>query len=115
VNLDQRKALLFALVAERLSAFYDHGRELTIAQAATLAADWLARNKFAMPLAERRAFGAVSEDLARELRERLSVQGGMFLAHEMTEALDVRYKSAVTEDLMDECEALLRQHDLTGG
>lgn len=37
-------ALIYALVAERLSVFYDHHQWLTKAQGASLSADWLARN-----------------------------------------------------------------------
>lgn len=46
-------ALLFALAAHRLSDFYEHGQWLTDAQGASLAADWLARSKDALPLAKR--------------------------------------------------------------
>lgn len=114
MNPEQRKALLFALVAERLSAHYDHGYRITLAQGSTLAGDWLARNKLALPLVERRAFSDLSDDIARELMATLSPQAGLFTAHEMTEALDPRYKSAITEDLLDECGQRLRQHGLDG-
>ncbi len=39
-----RVALLFALAAQRLSDYYEHGQWLSEAQGATLAADWLARS-----------------------------------------------------------------------
>ena len=111
---DQRKALLFALVAERLAAHYDHGHWITLAQAATLAADWLSRNQMTLPLAERRAFAELSDDFAREMTSTLSHQAGLFNAHEMMEALDARYQSAVTADLMDECLRRLRAAGLDG-
>jgi hypothetical protein len=38
-------ALIFALVAERLTAYYEHGQWLTEAQGASLAGDWLNRTK----------------------------------------------------------------------
>ena len=40
----QRVALIYALVAERLTAYYEHGQWLTESQGASLAAEWLARH-----------------------------------------------------------------------
>ena len=49
-----RVALVFALVAERLSCFYEHGQWLSEAQGASLAADWLARRRGELSLKVRR-------------------------------------------------------------
>ena len=54
LDFNTRKALLFALTAERLSAYYEHRTWLTEAQGATLAAQWLSRSKLQLALAERR-------------------------------------------------------------
>jgi len=112
LNLDTRKALLFALAAERLSAFYEHGQWLTDAQGASLAALWLSRSKVQLALAERRAFSALSDDLARELAAGLSREAGLYTAHEMMEALDPNYQSGLAMDLLDDCERRLREHGL---
>lgn len=107
-----RVALIFALAAERLSVFFEHGQWLTEAQGATLAAEWLARSKRTIPLEERRALSAASDTLARQVQGSVSREAGLYIAHEMTEALDPRYESDVAKSLMDECERLL---DAAGG
>lgn len=112
LNLTTRKSLLFALTAERLSTFYDHGQWLTEAQGATLAASWLARHGLPMPLTERKAFSALSDALARELAATLSREAGLYTAHEMMEALSPNYVSDIALDLMEECERRLREADL---
>ena len=63
-----RIALIFALAAERLTAFYEYGQWLTEAQGASLASDWLSRSKNKMPLAERRQLSALSDQLARQIQ-----------------------------------------------
>jgi hypothetical protein len=112
LNLDTRKALLFALAAERLTAFYEHGQWMTDAQGATLAGLWLARSKLQLGLAERRQLSALSDRFARELAGALSREAGLYTAHEMTEALDPNQQSGLALDLLDECERLLREHGL---
>ncbi|MFC5303240.1 hypothetical protein [Azospira restricta] len=102
-----RVALIFALVAERLNTFYEHGQWLTEAQGATLAADWLARSQRSLPLAERRRLSALSDELARSIAGGLSREAGLHTAHELTEALDPNYRSELAEFFMAECERML--------
>ncbi|MBS1131814.1 MAG: hypothetical protein H6R16_2816, partial [Proteobacteria bacterium] len=71
-----RVALIFALAAERLSAFYEHGQWLTEAQGASLAADWLSRSKRSLPLNERRQLSGLSDQLARQIAGTLSREAG---------------------------------------
>lgn len=100
-------ALIFALAAERLSAFYEHGQWLTDAQGASLSADWLGRSKRRLPLAERRRLSALSDQLARQVAATLSREAGLYTAHEMMESLDPNYHSEIALSLMVECERLL--------
>jgi hypothetical protein len=102
-----RIAMIFALVAERLTAYYEHGQWLTESQGASLAADWLARGKRNLPLKERKRLSALSDQLAREIAGPLSREAGLYTAHEMMEALDSSYHSEIGESLMMECERLL--------
>ena len=113
MNLDTRKALLFALAAERLSAFYEHGQWMTVAQGASLAALWLSRSKLQLALQERRMLSELSDDFARQLAGTLSLEAGQYTAHEMMESLDPRYRSAVAYQMLDECERLLRENGVT--
>ena len=102
-----RVALIFALAAERLTAFYEHAQWMTEAQGASLAADWLARSKNKLPLNERRQLSALSDQLARQIAATLSREAGMYTAHEMMESLDPNHHSEIAESLMAECERLL--------
>jgi hypothetical protein len=102
-----RIALIFALAAERLTAFYEHSQWLTEAQGASLAADWLSRSKNKLPLNERRLLSALSDQLARQIQSSLSREAGMYAAHEMMESLDPNHHSEIAESLMLECERLL--------
>lgn len=102
-----RIALIFALAAERLTAYYEYGQWLTEAQGASLAADWLSRSKTLLPLAERRQLSALSDQLARQIAGTLSREAGMYTAHEMMESLDPNHHSEIAESLMIECERLL--------
>lgn len=70
-------ALIFALAAERLSAYYEHSQWLTDAQGATLAADWLSRSKRSLLLSERRQLSALSDELARQIAATLSREAGL--------------------------------------
>ena len=105
-----RIALIFALAAERLTAFYEYGQWLTEAQGASLAADWLSRSKNTMPLNERRQLSALSDQLARQIQGSLSREAGMYTAHEMMESLDPNHHSEIAESLMVECERLLDEN-----
>jgi len=102
-----RIALTFALVAERLSIYYEHGQWLTQAQGASLAADWLSRSKRVLPLAERKQLAALSDQLARQMAATLSREAGLYTVHEMMESLDPNYPSDLAQSLMLECERLL--------
>jgi len=102
-----RVALIFALAAERLTAYYEHGQWLTDAQGANLAADWLSRSKRSLPLAERRTLAALSDQLARQIAGTLSREAGLYTAHEMMESLDPRHHSELAVTLLAECERLL--------
>ncbi|CAG9171509.1 hypothetical protein [Cupriavidus pampae] len=110
IDFNTRKALVFALAAERLSAYYEHRSWMTDAQGATLAGMWLSRSKLQLALAERRLLSELSDQLARQLAETLSREAGLYAAHEMMEALDPNYQSAFAHDMLDECERLLREN-----
>jgi hypothetical protein len=113
LDLDTRKALLFALAAERLSAYYEHGKWMTLAQGASLASLWLSRSKLQLAAPERRLLSELSDELARHLAATLSLEAGQYTAHEMMESLDPRYRSPLAFDLLDECERLLRAHEVS--
>jgi len=49
-------ALMFALVAERISIYYEHEKWITIAHGVTLAAAWLSTSKRNMSTAMRKTF-----------------------------------------------------------
>lgn len=102
-----RIALIFALTAERLAAWYEHGAWLNEAQGATLAADWLGRRRQTLALAERRRLSALSDGMARQMVDTLSREAGLYTAHEMMEALDPNYHSELAQTLLCECERLL--------
>lgn len=107
----QRVALIFALVAERLSTHYEHGAWLTEAQGASIAAEWLARNSRSLPLDVRRLLSRLSDDMARQMVATLSREAGLYAAHEMNEALDPNYRSELGIALMAQCERLLDAGD----
>lgn len=100
-------ALIFALLAERLSVYYEHGQWLTQAQGASLAADWLARSKRKLPLAQRQHLSGLSDQLARQIAESTSREAGLYVSHELQEALDPRYYSELAQSIMIECERIL--------
>ena len=104
-----RVALLFALAAQRLSDFYEYGQWLSEAQGATLAADWLARSKNSLPLAERRQISDLSDQFARQIAGQLSREAGLYTAHEMMEALDPNYHSELAQTMLAECDRLLSE------
>jgi len=100
-------ALIFALVAERLSAYYDHHQWLTKAQGASLSSDWLARNKRSLPIDKLRHLSELSDQLARQIAGALSREAGLYATHEMMESLDPNYQSDMAQSLMMECERML--------
>lgn len=100
-------ALIFALVAERLTAYYEHGQWLTEAQGATLVADWLSRSKRSLPMDQRKHLSALSDRLARQTAASLSREAGLHTAHEMMESLDPNHPSEIGQTFMAECERLL--------
>ena len=107
-----RVALIFALAAERLTLYYEHGKWLTDAQATSLAADWLGRSKRQLAVEERRRLAALSDTLARQIEGSVSREAGLFISHEMNEALDPNHQSELALSLMAECARLL---DEAGG
>lgn len=102
-----RSALVFALAAERLSLWYEHGQWLSEAQGATLAADWLARTRRSLALTQRRHLSDLSDQLARQIADTLPREVGLYTVHEMMEALDPNYDSELARTLMAQCEALI--------
>jgi len=102
-----RIALIYALVAERLSVFYEHGQWLTSGQGASLAADWLARSKRSLPVSDRKHLSTLSDQLARQMAAALSREAGLYTVHEMMESLDPNYRSEIGGSLMEECERVL--------
>ncbi|HTJ97931.1 MAG TPA: hypothetical protein VL381_10710 [Rhodocyclaceae bacterium] len=113
LDFDTRKALLFALAAERLSAFYEHNQWMTEALGATLAGLWLSRSKLQMPQKERRVLSDLSDTLARQIAGSLSREAGLYISHEMMESLDPNYRSEAVFNLLDECERLLNDEGMT--
>jgi len=100
-------ALIYALVAERLSAFYEFDQWLTQAQGTSLSAEWLARNQRSLPLDTRKHLSGLSDQLARQIAGTLSREAGLYIAHEMMESLDPNHQSDITQTLMMECEQIL--------
>lgn len=109
---DANISLLFALTAERLAVFYEHHTWLTLPQGATIAADWLARSKSQLPLQKRKHLSELSDQLARQIQASVSREAGLFISHEMTEALDQRYVSQTGDAMREQCRELLAQSPL---
>ena len=99
---------MFALVAERLNAFYEHGQWLTGGQGLGLANDWLGKVQRPLPREQLKWIVAASDEMAREMAASLSREAGLYTAHEMTEALDPRYQSELGHTLLDECTERLK-------
>jgi ABC-type ATPase with predicted acetyltransferase domain len=104
---DTHSALLFALVAERLSLYYEHNSWLTQAQGATLAANWLSRSAIRLAVSQRKHLSELSDQLARQIAESVSREAGLHISYEMSEALDERYVSEIGESIREECRRLL--------
>jgi len=105
-------SLLFALTAERLSVFYEHNTWLTLAQGATIAADWLARTNSHLSLEQRKHLSDLSDQLARQIQASVSREAGLHISHEMTEALDQRYVSATGDAMREQCQEILSHSPL---
>ena len=99
-------ALIFALLAERLRFHYEHDKWLNQAQCVSLAADWLARSKRNMSLQTRKDLAVMSEQLAKQITDSTSREAGLYISHELQEALDPRYYSELGQTIMQECETL---------
>lgn len=99
-------ALIFALLAERLRIHYEHDKWLNQAQCAALAADWLARSKRTLPLQTRKDLADISEQLAKQISDSASREAGLYISHELQEALDPRYYSELGQTMMLECESM---------
>jgi hypothetical protein len=103
-------ALIFALVAERLSVYYEHGLWFTQAQGAALAADWLARSKRRLKLSQRQHLSLLSDQLARQIAESTTREAGLYVSHELQEAQDPRHHSELGQSIMAECERILDEN-----
>ena len=112
IEQNPHSALIFALAAERLAAYYEHQTWLTIAQGSTLAADWLARSKSRLSLQQRKHLSELSDQLARLIADSLSREAGLHISYEMTEALDQRYISEIGDSIREECRRLLARSPL---
>lgn len=102
-------AAIFALVAHRLATFYDEAHWLTEAQGATLCGEWLLRSRLSLPLRARRCLSALSDQVAAQIRDSVSREAGLFIAHELMESLDPRYVSETSPAIMDECVRVFRE------
>lgn len=109
---DANISLLFALTAERLSTFYEHNAWLTLAQGATIAADWLARSKSHLSLQQRKHISDLSDQFARQIQASVSREAGLHISFEMTEALDQRYVSQTGDAMREQCRELLANSPL---
>lgn len=99
-------ALIFALLAERLRIYYEHDTWLSQSQCTALAANWLARSKRTMSLQTRKDLADLSEQLAKQITDTTSREAGLYISHELQEALDPRYYSELGQTMMQECEQL---------
>ena len=106
-----RAATIYALVAHRLAAFYDHGYWITQDQGATLCGEWLMRSKQRMPMKERRQLSDLSDQLATQIKSSLSREAGLYTAHELMESLDPRHISELGASIMEECVRILKKAD----
>ncbi|MDP5239898.1 hypothetical protein Q9Q94_10160 [Uliginosibacterium sp. 31-16] len=103
-----RAAAIYALVAHRLEAFYDHAHWITQAQGAALCNDWLMRSKQRLSLSERRHLSDLSDQVATQIRNGLSREAGLYTAHELMESLDPRHVSELGASIMEECVRVLK-------
>ena len=97
--------LLFALVAERLAQFYEHGQWATDGRMRQQALDWLQRSKVRIDSPWLRELVAASGDMAREVAASLSREAGLQTAHDMAESLDPNHPSPIGQMMMEQCIA----------
>lgn len=107
--LGARAAAIYALVAHRLEAFYEHAHWITQAQGATLCHEWLMRSQQKLSLSERKQLSDLSEQIALQIRNSLSREAGLYTAHELMESLDPRHVSELGASIMDECVRALKE------
>ncbi len=106
-------ATMYALVAQRLSVYYEHEQNITQTQATTLAAEWARKSGQELALNLRKQLADASEQLATQIIASLSRPAGLNLSHEMQESLDSRYHSEITQPIMAACEEIVSQLELT--
>ncbi len=109
-----RTRLLFALTAERLSAYYEHGVWITDAQSVQLTSLWQTQTRLVLSVRDKRAIAELSDTFSRELAASVSREAGLFISHELMQALDPAYQSAIAIDVLNECDAKLREAGLLG-
>lgn len=107
--LGARAAAIYALVAHRLEAFYEHAHWITQAQGATLCHEWLMRSQQKLSLSERKQLSDLSEQIALQIRNSLSREAGLYTAHELMESLDPRHVSELGASIMEECVRVLKE------
>ena len=96
-------ALCFALVAQHLSTFFEHNHHLTHKEGAMLLDTWLQRGTHRLPYEVRSAVSTVSHDLAKEIIGSVSREAGLYISHELNEALDPNHVSEIAENILAEC------------
>ena len=96
-------ALLFGLVAERLSLFFEYGEWPSEGQSVSRAADWLARHHKTLSLASRCRLAAMAAAVSGQIEASVSREAGLFISHELNEALDPNYQSEIAQSVMKEC------------
>lgn len=82
---------------------------MTESQGATLCSEWLLRSRLSLPLKARRCLSALSDQVAVQIRDGVSREAGLFIAHELMESLDPRYVSETSPAIMDECVRVFRE------
>lgn len=97
-------ALLFALVAERTAHFYEHGSYAKDSQYGSLASNWLHRSKKTLSAQNIKHLVALSNEVASQITGTLSREAGLFVSHELQQALDPNFQSEPAIAIMAECE-----------
>ena len=59
-----------------------------------------------MPLQTRKDLAGMSEQLAQQITDSASREAGLYISHDLQEALDPRYYSELGQTMMQECEKL---------
>ncbi|MEY4592730.1 MAG: hypothetical protein RIR18_1625 [Pseudomonadota bacterium] len=97
-------ALLFALAAERTAHFYEHGSFAKDSQYGSLASSWLHRSKRTLSSQNIKHLVALSDQVASQITGTLSREAGLFVSHELQQALDPSFQSEPAIAIMAECE-----------